>query len=59
MASKYSSTVYIVSGNKKVNAKSIMGVMGIGIRNGEMITIVTEGSDEVAAAEDIERYLKA
>lgn len=59
MASKYESTVYIVSGNKKVNAKSIMGMMGIGLKNGETITIVTEGRDEIEAAEDIERYLKA
>lgn len=59
IASKYESSVYIVSGNKKVNAKSIMGMMGIGLVSGESITVVTEGSDEVEAAEEIEKYLKA
>lgn len=59
VASRYESSVYIVSREKKVNAKSIMGMMGIGIVNGDKVTVVTEGSDEVAAAEEIEKYLKA
>jgi len=59
VASKYESSVYIISGNKKVNAKSIMGMMGIGLANGESITVVIEGSDEAEAAEEIEKYLKA
>ncbi len=59
VASKYESSVYIVSGDKKVNAKSIMGMMGLGLANGENVTIVTEGSDEAEAAADIEKYLQA
>ncbi len=59
IASKYESTVYIISGNKKVNAKSIMGMMGIGIISGESVTVVTEGSDEAEAAEEIAKYLQA
>ena len=59
MASKYESSVYLLSGNKKVNAKSIMGMMGMGMRSGESVTIMTEGVDEAAAAEEIINYLKA
>lgn len=59
IASKYESSVYIMSGSKKVNAKSIMGVMSIGLVNGESVTVVTEGSDEVEAAEEIGKYLQA
>jgi catabolite repression HPr-like protein len=59
MASKYESDVYLASGNKKVNAKSIMGMMGMGMRSGESVTIVTEGIDEDAAADEIIQYLKA
>ncbi len=59
VASKYESSVYIMSGGKKVNAKSIMGMMSIGLVNGEDVTIVTEGSDEAEAAADIEKYLQA
>jgi len=59
MASKYESDVYLISGNKKVNAKSIMGMMGMGMRSGESVTILTEGIDEVEAADEIVNYLKA
>ena len=59
MASKYECSVYLLSGNKKVNAKSIMGMMGMGMRSGESVTIQTEGIDEVEAANEIINYLKA
>lgn len=59
VASKYESSVYIMSHDKKVNAKSIMGMMGLGLTSGESVTIITEGSDEEEAAKDIENYLKA
>ena len=59
MASKYESNVYLISGNKKVNAKSIMGMMGMGMKSGESVTIMTEGIDEEAAADEIINYLKA
>jgi catabolite repression HPr-like protein len=59
MASKYESSVYLLSGNKRVNAKSIMGMMGMGMQNGESVTVVTEGVDEVDAASEIVKYLSA
>ncbi|MCL2051491.1 MAG: HPr family phosphocarrier protein [Lachnospiraceae bacterium] len=59
MASKYESNVYLISGNKKVNAKSIMGMMGMGMRSGESVTIMTDGVDEIEAANEIINYLKS
>ena len=59
MASKYESSVYLISGNKKVNAKSIMGMMGMGMKSGESVTVMTEGIDEAEAAAEIINYLKA
>ncbi len=56
-ASKYESTVYIQTGDKKVNAKSIMGVMSLGLDNGEELEVVTEGADEQAALDNIEKFL--
>ncbi len=56
-ASKYESSVYIVSGTKKVNAKSIMGMMSLGMNNGDEVEVVTEGSDEAAAAAGVEQFL--
>lgn len=56
-ASQYSSNVHIKVGNKKINAKSIMGMMSLQLCPGEEITVVTEGTDETAAAEGIEKFL--
>ena len=56
-ASQYSSTVHIEIGTKKVNAKSIMGMMSLSVCGGEEIVVVTEGKDEEAAANEIELYL--
>jgi len=43
--------------NKKVNAKSIMGMMTLGLDAGEEITLSANGDDENAAMESIEQYL--
>ena len=57
VASKYDSSIYLESKGKKVNAKSIMGMMGLGLDNGETVTVTAEGQDETAAVEDIEMFL--
>lgn len=56
-ASKYESTIYIESGDKRVNAKSIMGMMSIGLDNGDALKVYAEGTDEQAALEGIEHFL--
>jgi len=56
-ASKYDSTVYIQSGDKKVNAKSIMGMMSLGLDNGEDLVVIANGSDEQLAVNNIEKFL--
>lgn len=55
-ASQYSSTVYIEVEEKQINAKSIMGMMSLRLVPGEEIAIVTNGSDEEAAAKGIENF---
>ena len=56
-ASQFSSKVHIEVGNKKVNAKSIMGMMSLSVCGGDEVVIVTEGTDEEEAANEIETYL--
>ena len=56
-ASKYDSTIYIECEGKKVNAKSIMGMMSLGLDAGETVTVTAEGNDEAAAVNEIEQYL--
>lgn len=57
IASRYESKVYLVSGDKKVNAKSIMGMMSMNFANGEEITVVADGTDEIMAVKEISEYL--
>lgn len=56
-ASQYASSVHIEVGTKKVNAKSIMGMMSLTVYGGDEIVVVTEGADEEVAANEIETYL--
>ncbi len=57
MASQYNSTVYIDHESKHVNAKSIMGMMTLALKNGDSVNVVAEGADEVDAAAKISEYL--
>lgn len=57
VASKYDSTVYLESAGKKVNAKSIMGMMSLGLASGETVEVVADGADEEVAVSEIEKYL--
>ena len=57
VASQYESTIYVEVDDKKVNAKSLMGMMSLGLDNGETLTVVADGSDESAAVAHIERFL--
>ena len=57
VASKYDSTVYLETNGKKVNAKSIMGMMSLGLDNGEMVTVTADCEDELNAVADIEKFL--
>ncbi len=57
IASQYESKIYVESQNARVNAKSIMGMMTLGMGTGERITISADGSDETAALDGMERYL--
>lgn len=55
-ASQYASTVYIQVEGKRINAKSIMGMMSLSLKEGESLTVVTEGTDESKAAEGIKVF---
>ena len=56
-ASKYESNIYIEVDDKRINAKSIMGMMSMGLLAGENVVVTAEGNDEDAAVEGIAQYL--
>lgn len=49
LASKFKSSIYIEKGNKTVNAKSIMGMMTLGLVSKDEISLNIDGSDEEEA----------
>lgn len=57
-ASKFESDVQLEYKGKKVNLKSIMGVMSLGVGQGAEITIMAEGSDENNALSGLEELMK-
>lgn len=59
VASQYESSIYVECEEKKVNAKSIMGMMSLAIAAGETVTVIADGTDEEAAMENIEKYLSS
>jgi len=56
-ASNYKSTVWIEKGERKANAKSLLGLLSLGIGKGSKIMLIAEGEDEVEALDDLENYL--
>ena len=59
VASQYESSIYIECEEKKINAKSIMGMMSLGLAAGEEVLVSANGSDEEAAVKHIEEYLSS
>lgn len=57
VASQYESEIYVECEEKKVNAKSIMGMMSLGLASGEEVTVTVDGPDEEEAIKSIEKYL--
>lgn len=56
-ASRYESSIYIQSGDKRVNAKSIMGMMTLGMDLSENLEISADGADEDMALDGITDFL--
>lgn len=52
-ANEYKSSIWVERESRRVNAKSLLGVLSLGITKGLSITIVAEGSDEEQAVTDL------
>ena len=58
MVSAFDSAAQIGTPAKMVDAKRIMGVMGLAVKQGEEITMTFDGKDEAEAAKELETFLK-
>ncbi len=57
VASQYESSIYMDADEKRVNAKSIMGMMMLGLNPGRKVVVTADGPDEAQAVDGIEAYL--
>ena len=54
----YASSVTIVKGDKKADARKLMILMSLGVKCGETVTVEVEGADEETAAASLETFFK-
>lgn len=57
-AKKYASSVSIVKGEKKADAKKLMVLMGLGVKCGDEVTVEVDGADEDTAVTALEAFFK-
>lgn len=57
LASRFDAAIYLENGTRSFNAKSIMGMMTLGLNSGDKITVRAEGADENKALETMTGYL--
>ncbi|MCK0473008.1 HPr family phosphocarrier protein [Halalkalibacter sp. APA_J-10(15)] len=57
-ANRFSSEVFILNGTKKINAKSIMGLMSLAISHGTELTLSVDGQDEEEALEALVNFIE-
>ena len=56
-ANEFNCTVYLESENRRMNAKSLLGIMSLGVITGATVTLSAEGSDAEAAIGALEQML--
>ncbi|WP_264739547.1 HPr family phosphocarrier protein [Cytobacillus firmus] len=57
-ANRFSSDIFLEKDGKKVNAKSIMGLMSLAVSSGSVITLKAEGNDENEALESLSNFIQ-
>lgn len=57
-AAGFKSNIQIQHGEKTGNAKGVLGVMGLGVKQGAEITITIDGADEDTAMTELESFFK-
>jgi phosphotransferase system HPr (HPr) family protein len=57
-ANRYKSEIFLQKDEKKVNAKSIMGIMSLAIAKGTVVKLIAEGKDENEAIEGLTAFIQ-
>ncbi len=56
-ANEYRSSIWIEVDDRRINAKSLLGVLSMGVTTGTMVTLVADGSDEEMAVKALSEML--
>lgn len=56
-ANEFRSSIWIEADDRKINAKSLLGVLSMGITTGTEISLIAEGPDEEAAVKQLSEML--
>ncbi len=56
-SNEFKSSIWVEKDERRVNAKSLLGVLSLGITKGMQITIITDGTDEKEAIEALEHLI--
>jgi len=57
-ANEFESSIYLEAQNRKMNAKSLLGIMSLGIVTGETVVLSANGADAEAAVDALELLLQ-
>lgn len=55
---KYDSVINVTKDGKSAEAKKLMALMGLGVKQGDTVTVSVEGGDEEAVAAKMEEFFK-
>ena len=58
-ANAYKATIWVEKEDRRVNAKSLLGVLSLGVAQGMNIRLIAEGQDEVEALEGLEALINS
>ena len=57
-ANEFECTIWLESGNRKMNAKSLLGIMSLGVVTGATVSLIASGDDAEAAVNALEALLQ-
>ena len=57
-ANEFECSIWLESGNRKMDAKSLLGIMSLGVVTGAVVTLSATGADEQNAVEALEALLQ-
>lgn len=57
-ANTYKSSVWLQSGDRRISAKSLLGVLSLGLDGGYSVTLIADGPDEAEAVNGLEALAK-